>query len=130
MSNFLDKLKTSLEPNESISAFQAYMLAKYQKVYTVDELFKSLVTNIWTGIKAKAGIGHYSYITELDEELLKYLPKIQETFQSLGFTVILLDNNTTINNSKLKNIKNQFIIFIWDSISIDPFVDEKSNDTK
>lgn len=116
MGNFIDNIKEKFTIDTSVSAYHAYMTAKYEKIYSFEDLFKNLISTIKDGIITKSQAGHFSYIVEIEDDLIPYISKIKEIFEKQGFKLIILNSETKINDTKLDNLKSSLIIFIWDSL--------------
>lgn len=118
--NFFDTIKKTVsnkEP-ECINAKEAYMVSKYGKALTEEDLFKETIKRINDAIKVKSlNSSEFALITSIKSELTNRCQEICSYYESLGYSVQLIDKDTKINNKILKGLITPMIIIAWGEYS-------------
>lgn len=99
-----------LSEHRQLNAGDAYLLATYHQVISVEERYKKLISDIDSMIEAKADNGLYSAIVNIPRELVRdYYEKIVKLYESKNYSV------TRIQPSDKNNIRETYLVLIWDS---------------
>lgn len=90
-----------------LTANNAYLKSKYQRIQTDEERVKDFKEIIETLIAAKCEVGHYCCVVQLTNDLAKFLDEIVNEFIEIGYTVVNL-------KEKIEGIENIYLFFCWD----------------
>lgn len=107
------------------SAADAYRKSRYGIVKTDKMMLEEFFTDIKLLVEQKNMERSYCGMVQIDDDIIKYLPKIQDRLtRQLGYKVIVLDDNTIITNTTT-NTKNSiksghtYLLLIWDKQSVE-----------
>lgn len=94
---------------DSFQAKEAYMLAKYGRIYTEEQLYERIVYEINETVKSKIISTKYSLSYDMDPHFMYVCDKVITYYESRGFQVALLTNE-----SIGLNISNNYLFICWE----------------
>lgn len=101
-----------------LTAKAAYFLQAYGKAVDEESLLKELFDTIRERILMKSQEGSSLCMIEVNPEITEYIPEIISRYETLGYSVIEINENSRINGKKAPSgfSKGSILIISWNSI--------------
>lgn len=101
-----------------LTAKAAYFLQAYGKAVDEESLLKELFDTIRERILVKSQEGSSLCMIEVNPEITEYVPEIISRYETLGYSVIEINDKSRINGKKVPSgfSKGSILIISWNSI--------------